>query len=447
MSPGQSVRTLLGCAEPIVLAGMGGPSRAALVAAVGDAGGFGLLGMVREPPALIEREVETLRRLGHERFGVNIIPAATDAALLAAQLDTIIALRVPVVALFWDIDTAVVARLRDAGIRVIYQVGSPEEAVAAQQAGAELLVAQGREAGGHVRGRTPLRELLPAVVAAASVPVLAAGGLGSGADLMIAQALGAEGVMLGTRFLASAESFAHAYHKQRLIAAEASDTLLTEMFHINWPPGAPVRVLSSAVTAGGRGKPRAARQVIGDEEGRPIYLFSTDSPLQSMRGEFECMALYAGTGVGNIRAIRPAGDILREIVAEAGVAPTEDEEEARASSAPCYLSEVGGAYAGQLEPAEIRVELARLIGALRALLGATLASAAPPGEAPAFAAAGRPLARWIVRLLPGADAPEPNPGATRTAVVSHLRQFVPQLPDTPLRTDLAALREWLEQEV
>lgn len=447
MSPGQSVCTLLGCAQPIVLAGMGGPARSALVAAVTAAGGFGFLGMVREPPALIRREVEALRALGHQRFGVNIIPAATDPALLGQQLDTIIALRVPVVALFWDIDPAVVARLRDAGILVVYQVGSPDEAVAAQQAGAGIVVAQGREAGGHVRGTTPLRTLLPEVVAACDVPVLAAGGLGSGADLLIAQALGADGIMLGTRLLASRESFAHPYHKQRLIAAEASDTLLTGLFHINWPPGAPVRVLASAVTAGARGEPRPERQVIGEEEGRPIYLFSTDSPLQSMSGDFESMALYAGTGVGSIAAIRPAGDIMADLIADAGLGPVADGETMRSSSAPCYLGEVGGAYVGQLEPAEIRAELAVLLGELRALLGTSLAAAARPGETPAFAAAGRPLARWIVRLLPAADPVESRPGTTRAAVVAHLRQLIPQLPEAPLRTDLAALREWLEQEV
>src|SRR5690606_27914648 len=100
----------------------------ALVAAVTGAGAFGFLGMVREPPALIRQEVEELRRLGHQRFGVNIIPAATDPTLLEQQIETIIALRVPVVALFWDIDAAVIARLREAGIVVVYQVGSVEEA-------------------------------------------------------------------------------------------------------------------------------------------------------------------------------------------------------------------------------------------------------------------------------------------------------------------------------
>lgn len=104
---------LLGCTVPVVLAGMGGVSRSELVAAVTEAGGFGFLGMVREPPELIVREIERLRDLGHRRFGVNIIPAATDPVLLEHQVTTCIRLGVPVVGTFWDLDEWLTARLRD----------------------------------------------------------------------------------------------------------------------------------------------------------------------------------------------------------------------------------------------------------------------------------------------------------------------------------------------
>ncbi|MGH8815711.1 MAG: nitronate monooxygenase, partial [Achromobacter pestifer] len=143
---------LLGSTLPIVLAGMGGVARSELVAAVTAAGGFGFLGMVREPPELIRGEVARLRRGGHQRFGVNIIPAATDAALLEQQVATCIALAVPVVGTFWTLDEQVTRRLREAGITVVHQVGSLDEAVAAAQAGVDIIIAQGCEAGGHVRG-------------------------------------------------------------------------------------------------------------------------------------------------------------------------------------------------------------------------------------------------------------------------------------------------------
>jgi nitronate monooxygenase len=257
-----------------------------------------------------------------------------------------IALQVPVVGTFWDVDAWLVERLRLAGIVVVHQVGSVQEAIAAERAGLRVIIAQGREAGGHVRGTEPLRDLLPEVTAAVEVPVLAAGGLATGADLVTTLALGAQGMVLGTAMIATHESFAHRYHKQRFLAAEAEDTLLTTDFHINWPPGTPRRVLSSAVTSGARGSPRAAgRTDIGDEHGRPILLFSTDSPLRSMNGDFESMALYAGAGVGRITEITSAGDRLDATIAEAEVwlASAEADEDIETSSPVCYANELNGA--------------------------------------------------------------------------------------------------------
>lgn len=309
---------VLGCVYPVVLAGMGGVARAELVAAVTEAGGFGFLGMVREPPELIEAEVQRVRAATDRSFGVNLIPAATEPTLLRAQVDTCLRLGVPVIGLFWDIPVSLVRLLRDAGVVVVYQIGSVEEAKMAEQAGANVLIAQGREAGGHVRGDQSLDRLVRGVVATTQVPILAAGGIVTGADLANALSLGAQGVVIGTAFMATHESFAHAYHKQALIDAGDGNTVLTDAFHINWPAGAMVRVLQNSVTRGERGEPFSGiRQVIGEEEGRPIYLFSTDSPLRSMTGDFEAMALYAGEGVGRVDRITSAGERLQAIVQEA----------------------------------------------------------------------------------------------------------------------------------
>jgi len=309
---------LLGCTHPIVLAGMGGVARSELVAAVTEAGGFGFLGMVREPVELIRTEVGKLRASNIERFGVNLIPAATPTDLLNAQVEACIALKVPVVALFWDLSTAVMRRLQEASITVVCQVGSAREAVAAFNAGANAIIAQGAEAGGHVRGNSPLELLLPDVVAAVDCPVLAAGGIADGKDVASVMALGADGAVLGTALLATHESFAHSYHKERLVAANGDDVVRTDIFHINWPIGADVRVLANSVTRGERGDPFAPdRRVIAEDDGHAIYLFSTDSPLRSMRGDFEAMALYAGSGVGRVNNVVPAGERVRTIVDEA----------------------------------------------------------------------------------------------------------------------------------
>jgi nitronate monooxygenase len=309
---------LLACSLPLVLAGMGGVARSELVVAVSRAGGFGFLGMVREPPSLISEEVRRVREQGVSNFGVNLIPAGTDTTLLAAQIDTCIELHVPVVGLFWDVAPDVIRRLVDAGILVTHQVGSVEDAYQAQEAGAAVLIAQGVEAGGHVRADRPLVQLLPDVLAACSAPVLAAGGISDGADVASVMSLGAQGAVLGTALIATHQSFAHDYHKRRIVEAGANETVLTDVFHINWPRGAKVRVLANSVTRGERGDPFApGATVIGHEAGRPIYLFSTDSPLRSMTGELEAMALYAGQGVGRIEAIADAATRLQCIAEDA----------------------------------------------------------------------------------------------------------------------------------
>jgi len=362
---------LLGCTYPVVLAGMGGVARSELVAAVTRAGGFGFLGMVREPVDLIRSEVEALRKSGVHRFGVNLIPAATPAGLLAAQIRTCIELAVPVVALFWDLPADLVRQLREAGIVVVAQVGSVPEAVAARQAGVHVVIAQGCEAGGHVRGQQLLADLLPEVVAAVDCPVLAAGGIADGRDAATLLALGAEGVVLGTALLATLESFAHDYHKERVVAASGEDTVVTDAFHINWPGGAKVRVLANSVTRGERGDPFTSPQtVIGDENGRPIPLFSTDSPLRSMSGDFEAMALYAGKGVGRINAVIPAGERLRQIVAgmDLQLRTTSVPRAAlfEPASSACLADEMDDRYMGFASRDELVAELNELLEMERA---------------------------------------------------------------------------------
>lgn len=309
---------ILACDQPVVLAGMGGVARSELVAAVCNGGGFGFLGMVREAPEFVRSEIRAVRARTPRAFGVNLIPAATAPGLLAEEVAVCIEEKVHAVALFWDLAPELMTQLRQAGIRVLCQVGAVAEAEAAVNAGADIVIVQGVEAGGHVRAREPLATVAPAVIRAVDRPVLVAGGLVDGADLARVLRWGGQGVVLGTAFLATEESFAHDHHKARIVAARPGETLLTEDFHINWPPGATVRVLPNSVTRGERGSPKArARTVIGHEGERPIYLFSTDSPLQGMTGDLEAMAIYAGEGAGRIDDLVPAGERLLRIVRQA----------------------------------------------------------------------------------------------------------------------------------
>lgn len=310
---------LLGCQVPIISAGMGGVARHELAAAVSNAGGFGCLGMVREPVELVRREIQAYRSLSERPFAVNLIPAATPRELLSAQIDACLELDVPAIALFWDVQPALIRRLNEAGILVLHQVGSRRDAEAALHAGADVLIAQGVEAGGHVWGEISTQALVPELVALGEAPVVACGGIASGEGLVAALALGAQGVACGSAFLATTESYAHDYHKQRLVDATAEQTLLTTKFFRNWPMPAPARVLANAVTRDEYADLHARRDtpVIGTQDGGAIHLFSTDSPLRGAEGRLEDMPIYAGQSCAQLRDIVPAAQRLARMVEEA----------------------------------------------------------------------------------------------------------------------------------
>lgn len=314
---------LLGCEAPILLAGMGGVARWELAAAVANAGGFAMLGMVRESPELIETEVRALRAATNRPFAVNVIPSATDPALLDRQIRRCLDLGVRAFTFFWDVVPEAVERVKREGCLVLHQIGTIEAARQAQDAGADVLIAQGIEAGGHVHGRTGAFALAEAVLDLATVPVVVSGGISTGRGLAAALAMGAQGVQCGTAFLATRESFAHDYHKDRVAAAGGEDTVLTDVFVLNWPKGAAVRVIGNSVTAGlgdrllGHDPASLPREVIAQDLGQPLLRYSTDSPMRHTTGALEEMALYAGQGAGAIREILPAGDRLRQMVREA----------------------------------------------------------------------------------------------------------------------------------
>jgi nitronate monooxygenase len=314
---------LLGCDAPVLLAGMGGVARHELAAAVAHAGGFPMLGMVREDPALIAREVRALRAATPKRFAVNVIPAATAPELLDRQIATCLDLGVDAFTFFWDVMPAVVRRVKDTGALVLHQVGTLAAAREAEAAGADVIIAQGAEAGGHVHGRTGTLVLVEEIARAVRPPVVASGGIATGAGLVAALALGAQGIQCGTAFLATTESFAHDYHKQRVVACVDGETVLTDAFVLNWPAHAAVRVIRNSIVESlgfdlmGHDPEALPREAIADEAGRPILRYSTDSPLRVTTGDLEALALYAGQGAALVDDIVPAAERLDRIMAEA----------------------------------------------------------------------------------------------------------------------------------
>jgi NAD(P)H-dependent flavin oxidoreductase YrpB (nitropropane dioxygenase family) len=310
MTLATSFTELVGCEVPIQQAGMGGASAPELAAAVSNAGG---LGMLSASAGNVLADVNAaLEATAGRPVGINFLMPFFDRAVLEA-----VASRVRLVDWFWgEPDAELVGIAHDAGALAAWQVGTRDEAVAAADAGCDLIIAQGIEAGGHVRGTIGLLPLLDAVLGAVEVPVVAAGGIGTGRGLAAVLAAGAAAARVGTRFVATLESGAHPRYKEALVSAGAADTVLTEAFGIWWP-GAPHRVLRSAVEAADALADDPAGQVTGAGDPLSIPRFAVTPPTRATRGHIDAMALYAGQSVGAVAAIPAAAEVVREIVADA----------------------------------------------------------------------------------------------------------------------------------
>lgn len=305
---------LLGIEIPIVQAGMAFPvTTPELVAAVSAAGGLGLLGCLNRPPEQAVADIRRVRSLTDRPFGLNFVVHRLDEATFAACLAEAPA----VINLFRGDFTGagprqVIARSQAAGARVIYQITTVDEARAALAAGADGLVAQGHEAGGH-NGPVPLWGLLPAVVRLAGErPVLAAGGLVDGRDLAAALCLGAAGIVMGTRFLATPEAAARPIHKQAIVAAGLDATLATTLYDRLWQtdwPGVTARALRNAFFARWLGQ---EDEMLRQREAVVARVHQAEAAED--RDE---MLLLAGMGAGRIEALKPAGAIVRDLLTEA----------------------------------------------------------------------------------------------------------------------------------
>ena len=230
------------------------------------------------------------------------------------------------ISFFWGQSAEMVARAKAGGAIVMQTVSTAKQGQLAVQSGVDVVVAQGWEAGGHVRGTVATMALVPAVVdAVAPVPVVAAGGIADGRGLAAALALGASGAWIGTRFLASPEATIHEHYRARLLQASESDTVYLEnLFDIGWPD-APHRVLSNkTVTEWEKaGRPEPGRrpgegEVVGASAAEgTLVRYGCSTPRSDAEGDIEAMSMWAGQGVSLVRKRQPASEIVREIYAEA----------------------------------------------------------------------------------------------------------------------------------
>lgn len=297
---------LIGCKWPLQQAGMSGTATSTLAAAVSNAGGLGMIGIGRQPLATIERYLDEVTSLTSAPFGCTCI-----AHFVQPDVEEMIRGRVGILEFFYEWPDA--TRVAP-GVICGWQVGSVDEAKAAVDAGCRYVIAQGSEAGGHVRGHVPLAELLPAVREAVDVPVVAAGGIGTADDVRAAVMLGADAVRVGTRFVATRESYAHPEYIDALVAAGNDDSVLTEAFGVGWP-NAPHRVLRSAIDAAGA----ASNDIVGEtvSNGAPMRIprFGVSSPNRDTTGDIKAMALYAGRSVGAVDRVMTAAEVVEELSA------------------------------------------------------------------------------------------------------------------------------------
>jgi NAD(P)H-dependent flavin oxidoreductase YrpB (nitropropane dioxygenase family) len=311
---------LLGLEAPIVLAPMGGAVTPELAAAVSNAGGLGTLPLSWSTPDEIESRVGETLALTSRPFGVNLIREWDQRE----RLDAALAAGAPVISLFWGAASERVREAHDAGAVVFVSVSTAEEGARAAAAGADVVVAQGWEAGGHVRGTVTTLALVPRVVDAVDVPVVAAGGIADGRGVAAVLALGAAGAWVGTRFLAAGESSIHEDYRRRLLEADETQTYYGELFDGGWPD-APHRALRNSTVeaweAAGRpapgGRPGEKDEVAARGDGSPIGRYVSVTPQAGMTGETEALPNWAGQGVGLVTRVQPAGEIVRELVAEA----------------------------------------------------------------------------------------------------------------------------------
>jgi nitronate monooxygenase len=333
--PGTPLRTplcdQLGIEHPILSVGMGQAAGPELVSAVSNAGGFGVLGMSGMDPEEMRRVIGRTRELTGRPFGVNLIideEDPEDREFLLAQVAAA-AEEAAAIVLFWGDPLPYVDAAHRRGSKVLIQVGSVEEAKSAAKAGVDAVIAQGYEAGGHVRGTTSIWELLPETVEAIKgVPLLASGGIGDGEGLARALQLGAQGVSLGTRFVASDEAWLHPGYKQRIVQATAADTVVNELYDVWWP-NAPHRTLRNKTLAEweaagcppsgerpGEGTPIGRKSTpTGEAIDWPRYAVGTAPP--DFDGDLEYAPLWAGESVSVVNDVKPAAQIVRDLVAEA----------------------------------------------------------------------------------------------------------------------------------
>ena len=300
----------------MVQAPVGPATTPELVTAVSRTGALGTLAASWTEPDALRRLLRGIYGAVGGEFCVNLVLAFEQRERLEVVLDE----GARFVSFSWGIDGELIGRARDRGATVLVQVGDVAEAVEVVQQGADIVIAQGVEAGGHVQGTTPLVALIGEMRPEVEVPIVAAGGIADAAAARVAVAAGADAVACGTAFLAATEADVHPAYLDRLLSAVGADTVLTTIFDVGWP-NAPHRVIRNdtftgwvaAGQPGDHGSRPGNDDAIATRDGVPIGRYSDAQPTNSTAGDIEAMALYAGLSVGHVNRVASAVGITNAI--------------------------------------------------------------------------------------------------------------------------------------
>jgi len=302
-------------AIPLLQAPIGPASTPELVSSVSNTGALGTLAASWTDPPTLRAQIRQIRATTDRPFCLNLVLAFDQRDRLEAAIEE----RVPFISFSWGVDEAMIRRAQQGGVTVLVQVGTVSEAIDADAAGADIVIAQGVEAGGHVQSTSPVLELVRGARRSVTRPIIAAGGIGDADAARRAIAAGADGVACGTAFLAAHEADVHAHYLQRLIRASPSDTVLTRLFEVGWP-NAPHRVLRNATVArweeAARPDPGARPgegDVVAHRDGQPILRYADAQPTKGTTGDVDAMAMYAGLSVGSVQRSEGAGEIAQRI--------------------------------------------------------------------------------------------------------------------------------------
>ena len=303
---------LLGVQHPIMLAGMGGVSYAELVAAVSNAGGYGVLGMAGRGPEFIREQMRAVKKLTDKPFGVDLLAASPES--LTASVDVIVQEGASCFVAGLGIPMPIMETLKKGGLKVMVVCGAVKHAVKAEQAGCDAVICQGGEGGGHT-GLVGTLPLVALAVEAVKIPVVAAGGLYDGRGLAAALSLGAVGVWMGTRFIASTEAHAGQMYRDVIVEATDEDTVRTKSYS-----GKPMRVKKNPYVADWEARPQDIQPFP-----QQAMLSSREGVMGGIGGQIEGLdidrsAFAMGQSAGGVRDVLPAGEIVARIMAEAEAA-------------------------------------------------------------------------------------------------------------------------------